>query len=262
MRIQEEQHSRHPARDLLESYAAGDATPDTAIHTSECVQCAAYVAELRAALHAFRATAEPTRIVHEVLARATAQVPKIANGAPLVGATSERRRRLLRLLPRALPGLAVAAVAVLWLRRAPAPASVGTEPFASAVSVSMYSASTEGVGVRSKGSAPVAIVLERQGNQTRIVGPLQVRAGDRLRVEITQEQAALCMALLLMDDGSEVLLQPPAWLTAGVHFSERAARFDANQRSGTVLVGEPARVRLAVKNRRMEGIDAIRVQYE
>jgi hypothetical protein len=115
---------------------------------------------------------------------------------------------------------------------------------------------------RIKGSAVSAVILERNGVQTRISGPVVVQNGDSLRVEVTLERAAPCMVLLLGEDGSEVVLQRPERLEPGVHYSSESARFDAAAYRGVILTGEPERVRDAAKSRRFEGANAISVRHE
>jgi hypothetical protein len=113
----------HPAMDVLESFAAGDARPEVAAHLLTCAPCAAAVATLRTELESFRARVDAPAFARAVLARAGvvrhADVPEsrqAADGAeappPLARARARARaraHRVFRLAPTVGPLLALAA---------------------------------------------------------------------------------------------------------------------------------------------------------
>jgi hypothetical protein len=95
-------------------------------------------------------------------------------------------------------------------------------------------------GERFKGDAPVvAAIVEHEGRQERIAGEVRVRAGDRVRVEVSVDRDRPIAAGVLEDDGAWTQLLAPAELDAGTHFSELAARFEDPLRPARILVGAP-----------------------
>src|SRR6202011_3209619 len=71
-----------------------------------------------------------------------------------------------------------------------------------------------------KGGLVVAVVRDRAGHQERLIGPFTVRAGDRIRVEVSSDGERPLSAGLLTDEGTWVTLLAPTILEAGTHYSE------------------------------------------
>ena len=116
--------------------------------------------------------------------------------------------------------------------------------------------------LRFKGGLVVAVVRERGGRQERLAGPFQVRAGDRVRVEVSTDREGPLAAGLLTDEGEWVTLLAPVALEAGTHYSELAARFDESPTRATLLVGDPEEVGRARASRDFARVVAWRVTSE
>jgi hypothetical protein len=115
---------------------------------------------------------------------------------------------------------------------------------------------------RFKGGLVVAVVRDRGGRQERLAGPFPVRAGDRVRVEVSTDRDRPLAAGLLTDEGEWVTLLAPVALEAGTHYSELAARFDESPTRATLLVGDPEDVERARASRDFVRVVAWRVTSE
>jgi hypothetical protein len=115
---------------------------------------------------------------------------------------------------------------------------------------------------RFKGGLVVAVVRERAGRQERLAGPFQVRADDRVRIEVSTDHDGPLAGGLLTDAGEWTALLAPVALEAGTHYSELAARFDASPTFATLLVGPPGDVERARATRDFAGLVAWRVTSE
>jgi hypothetical protein len=109
-------------------------------------------------------------------------------------------------------------------------------------------------GTRFKGVTQVAVVRDRDGRQERLAGPLVVRAGDRIRIEISNDRPRPLTAGLVTDGGQWVPLLAPGVVPAGVSLSELAARFDASPTRATLLVGSPEAIERARRTRNFAGL--------
>lgn len=223
----------HPAAYRLDAVAAGDDDEEVSDHVRACHDCAAYVGTLRHRAKAFREGAN----AHVHLARALER---------------NRDRRRMRVIVVAAPVIAAAAMALLVLRaRPPEPTSVpGPEPTA------------QSGETRFKGKLSVAVIRERDGRQERIVGPFEVRASDRIRIEVSIDREAPLTAGLLTDGGEWVVLLAPVALSPGTHYSEGAAHFDETPTKATLLVGSPNAVDRARRTRDFDGLIAWRITNE
>ena len=230
---------RHPAGHRLDALAAGDLDLDASAHVEACVECTRYVGQLRAQAARFRAGSDARTFVARAGARsgtrpARSPVARVAwTAAALVTAAAS-----LLLLLRARPQDGVPA---------PAPTAEQAGP-----------ASPREVA-RFKGGLVVVVVREREGVQQRFSGPLQVRAGDRLRVEVSSDHDGALAAGLLTDEGEWVQLLASSALEPGTHYSELAARFDDSPTRATLVVGDPAAVDRARRTRDFGGVVAWRV---
>jgi hypothetical protein len=235
----EDQVSAHPAAHRLEALAAGDEDAKVSEHVASCEGCARYVKALEQEANTFRRRSDAAG----PLRRAVAQVEG-----------GSRARWAAR--TAALAGPLLAAAVVLLLVR---PRSGSTTPVPSAEPLAPPGSSGE---MRFKGELSVAAIRERGGRQERLVGPFAVRPSDAVRVEVSVDQAGPLTAGLLTDEGEWVVLLLPASVTAGTHYSERAARFDATPTHATLLVGAPAAVDRARRTRDFAGLIAWRVTSE
>lgn len=260
----------HPSALRLEALAAGDDEPAASAHVATCAACRDHVAALRRAVADFAASpaAVPAWLTatgappvhgerpHRLVGDAIEPVgqPSPAGREPHPGRA--RRAWLSRVALVGGPLLA-AALVLLVLRTSP-PAAPG-DPGAAGAAARTGDASS---GVRFKGPREVAVIRERAGQQERVVGAVSVRAGDRLRLEVSLAEPGPLAAGVLDAQGAWVLLLAPSELTAGTHFSERAVRFDEQPTSGRLLVGPPLAVEQARRGEPAEGVSEIPIVYE
>jgi hypothetical protein len=112
--------------------------------------------------------------------------------------------------------------------------------------------------VRFKGGPQLAVVLDRAGVQVRAGAAVSVRAGDRLRVEVSVDQPGEVGVAFLGDDGSWVVLLAPRRLEPGTHWSEQALRFDDQPTPGVILAGAPD----ALAKRRRSDLATVEVRVD
>jgi|HubBroStandDraft_4_1064222.scaffolds.fasta_scaffold302441_2 hypothetical protein len=232
-----EQDITHPSAPRLEAVAAGDEPGSIAVHIQACQTCAAYVTRLRSEAEVFRARVDPVAFAELIGHRATTT-------------EGHRRAKVTWLFG---PVLAAAAVLVLWLR---APPTLAPVPVSTSASSSTRSTDIE----RFKGGLSVAVIRERDGRQERLMGPFEVQASDRIRLEISSDREKPVTAGLLSDDGTWTLLQAPLALGVGTHYSDLAAAFDDTPVDVLLLVGSPADVERARRVRSFEDLVAWRVK--
>jgi predicted anti-sigma-YlaC factor YlaD len=236
----EEESTTHPTAHRLDAVAAGDADEGVSKHLAVCEDCTRYVADLREQAATFRAAND-----------AKAFVARAEKGA-LQRERTRGSSHLERIALVASPLLAAALVVlVVRLRSEEGGAPTHETPLTVPATESHF-----------KGEFVVAVIRDRDGHQERITGPFRVRAGDRVRVEVSTDHEGSFAAGLLTDDGEWVALLAPAVLGAGTHFSEVAARFDASPTRATLLVGAPAAVERARATRDIAGTVAWRVTSE
>jgi hypothetical protein len=252
--------SEHPPLFRLDAVAAGDDDERLAAHLEACESCAAYVTRAAEMAARFRAgqgeDAERFIASLETLSAAggAADASSSADrGGPLETAGAPRRASVFVMMPRAawIAAPLLAAAALLLIVRgthevphAPEP-SVSGEP-----------------SFRFKGKLQLAVVRDRQGDQSRVATEVTVRPGDRLRVEVGVNDTRPIEVGFLGEDGTWVLLLAPAVIEAGTHFSERAARFDDTPTAGWIVAGHPEDVARARVSRTFDAVSAIPVIVE
>jgi hypothetical protein len=244
-----EEEASHPPAVRLEAVAAGDEPGPIAAHLATCPSCAAYVARMKSGAEAFRTAADPDAFTEAIRRRAEAAERA---QAPSPGAErSTHGRGTAKAFWFVAPALAAAAAVLLWLRAPPqsAPAVVPSSPAVPSADVARF-----------KGGLAVAVIRDRSGRQERLTGPVEVEAGDRIRIEIVVDREGAVTAGLLSDDGAWTLLQPPVTVTAGTHYSDLSARFDEAPAGAMLLVGPPEAVDRARKVRSYDGVVAWRVR--
>ncbi len=227
----------HPNAHKLEALAAGEESTSTTSHVDSCDACRAFVEKARGLSSRFSMDA--------VLAEA---------------GRAEKRRRFTLVMSAAAP-LALAAAAVLWLRSSPQTMPVATTPPPSATTAPSALAQND-PDTTFKGGLQLAVVRERTGAQDRFVATVQVRPGDRLRIEVALDRSQAILAGVMGDDGSWTELMPEAVRDAGTHFSEKSVRIDDHRADGMILVGTPDAVRRARETRRTDGVRALHVVWE
>jgi hypothetical protein len=215
---------------LLEEAAIDEASEATRAHLAECEACRRHVEKLRAGARAF--AEQDAAPFLQMVAR---------------GAEGERRARglaLTRIAWLAAP-LAAAAIFVLLARPAAGPL---LEPAAQTA--------------RFKGGEPAVFAIVEHGRgaeQERVTGEVRVRAGDRVRVEVSVDHPSPIVAGVLEDDGAWTQLLAPAELDAGTHFSDLAARFDDPVRPARILVGAPEAVARGRTGGDLAGVVVLRI---
>jgi hypothetical protein len=238
---------RHPAAHALEAVAAGDADAAVESHLAVCAVCREHVRALREEVARFRSEQGGEEFVKRV------------RSVEAIRAKARRSGTLARIGYVAGPLLA-AALVVLVVRGRP-----GDGGGAAGKAHGEPSAATPPVGTgesRFKGGLVVAAIRERGEQQERLVGAFEVRAGDRVRVEVSTDHEGPVAAGLLTDEGQWVTLFAPVALEAGTHYSELDARFDASPTHATLLAGDPAAVERARTTRDFTGVVAWRVTSE
>lgn len=271
---------RHPNSLDLEAYACGEPDERVERHVEACAACGGFVERARALLERGPeiVVAQPTHVPAAEPRRSASIRP--AESPPPARITPARAAEApppARLTPaRAAAGrrwivvtstLAVplaAAAALLLLVESPSSPHV-LSPGAPALDVPTTAArAPSGVAPSTtfKGSAQVAVVRDRGGEQDRLFDDVRVKPGDRLRVEIGLDRDQTLTAAVLGDDGSWLELMSDAELGPGTHFSERAARIDASPLDGTLLVGAPDAVARARATGALDGVTSIRIRWE
>jgi len=228
--------TEHPPSHRLEALAAGDPDPDAEAHVADCEACREYLDALREELGAWRRSPARER-----------GLERLREAAP-----AGSNVRYLRWASIAAAPLLVAAALMLFIGRKPSPAGGGT---------SAVPPVTAAPGLRFKGPPEVAVVVEHAGVQHRFTGAVVVRAGDRLRVEVSVARPTPIAAGVLTRDHHYVPLLLPAELDAGTHFSGKAAQFDAEPTTGWVIVGSPDAVRAAQATGQLSGVTALPLSY-
>ncbi len=246
----------HPNSLALEAFACGEKIASVASHLDECTTCGAFVERLRGAL-----SAGPSRArAKDVVAKAAALVDETPRGerTPRDSALATARRRWFVTASTIAVPLAAAAALVFLVRTPTTRESI--IPAEPPRTVAEPSATTPEITF--KGGMQVAIIRERAGEQTRFTDRVQVRPGDRLRVEVALDREQDILAAIMGDDASWLELMPGGTRRPGTHFSDRAARVDATPLQGTVLVGAPDAIARARATHRFDGVAVIRVEWE
>jgi predicted anti-sigma-YlaC factor YlaD len=225
---------RHPPPFRLDAVAAGDDDEQVSQHLLSCETCTQYVRALREQAAAFRAQNEPAVFV----ARASAAARRRTR--------AEQRARAAWIVA---PLVAAAAVLLVVRERPEGHAPTPVEPPAS-------------LDLHFKGGVTAVVIRERDGQQERLAGPLHVRAGDRIRLEVSTDETQPLTAGLLTDEGAWVPLLASSMVARGTHYSELAARFDDTPTRATLLLGTPSAVDQAKRTRDFTGLLAWRLTSE
>jgi len=249
----------HPSAIALEALACGEDDAVVAGHVATCAECRAHVDALRALLREDSSSADAERLVTRAAAH---DEPRLAP-APLADA----RRRKAWLLASSVVAPLAAAAALLLLLQPPRPphAGEGTTANTASRATSAVAAATppgsEAYATTFKGSAHVAVVRDRRGDQARLVSPtIRVSSGDRLRLEVALDREEAILGAVIADDGSYLEIMPAAVRGPGTHFSEKAAGIDAHPTAGTLVVGTPEEVQRARATKRFDRVLTVRIE--
>jgi len=275
----------HPSSMALEAFACGEASASVAEHLDTCAECSGFVEKARelldteapddaegAVARALAALPSPPPS-HEadVVSLAAARSPSRAASPRDVTRARARTSSSWSTLAWAAVPIAAAAVFLLLLSRDhggpphdPGALRATAPPAAPSAPERVASLDPPGAepDVTFKGGLQATVVRDRSGSQARFAGTVQVRPGDRLRLEVALDREQAILGAVLDDDGSFLELMPDTVRGPGTHFSERSARIDARPTRGTILIGSPAAVAHARATRRFEGVLTVRVEPE
>ncbi len=256
---------KHPAAHRLDAVAAGDADEGVTAHLVACEACTQHVEKLRGQAARFRGSHDANAFVARAQAAAQRRErERKAESEPEGDRRTLRASWVVRVVGVVAGPLLAAALVLLLVRARPgdgggAGAGVGPSVTGGPTTGASTGPATES---RFKGGLVVAVVRERGGRQERLAGPFQVRAGDRIRIEVSTDRDGPLTAGLLTDQGEWVMLLAPFALEAGTHYSEQAARFDDSPTRATLLVGHPEDVGRARASRDFARVVAWRVTSE
>jgi hypothetical protein len=268
----------HPNSLDLEAFACGETLASIERHLHDCTTCNAFVERLRGALSAgpsrsraadlvaaaaARVGTKPAAAVNEVTAQSTS-----VGLAPrsLSRSEGDRRRPRSQWLAASYVVLPLAAAAALLVfLKSPSTSDGLVPPVAPLPATSPVAPPRSGIDdpeTTFKGGVQIAVIRERAGRQARFTGKVDVKPGDRLRVEVALDREQAIVAAVMGDDASWLELMPEGTRRPGTHFSERSARVDSSPMRGTILVGSPEEVARARSTRRFEGLVTIRIDWE
>lgn len=272
----------HPNTLDLEAFACGDAIDGIDSHLNECERCRHFVAKAKT----LAATADAA--ADDLLARAIASVeveraahaieePALelaANDHDVKPPVAAPKRSFWFVASAVITPLAAAAAILLLTRSTPLPQpqTPPTRPSAPATAaatdtspapLAMATASAdEDPGTSFKGSVQIAVVRERAGAQSRLLGDVEVRSGDRLRVEVALDREQAILGAVIADDGAYLEIMPARVRGRGTHYSEKSARIDEHPTGGMIVIGTPEAVAKARATMKFDGVVTMRVQPE
>jgi len=265
----------HPNTIDLEAFACGDAIDGIDAHLAECEACSHFVAKAKTL------TKSTDDAADDLLARAIASVevekPELvdlpANDHDVKPVASTPKRSFWFVASAVITPLAAAAAILLLTRSTPlpqpeVPLTKPSAPVTAAATetspgpLAMATASADDPGTSFKGSVQIAVVRERAGAQSRVLGDVEVRSGDRLRVEVALDREQAILGAVIADDGSYLEIMPARVRGRGTHYSEKSARIDEHPTGGMIVIGTPEAVAKARATMKFDGVVTMRVQPE
>lgn len=248
---------RHPNSLDLEAFACGEPVASVDGHLRECADCASFVERLRGAMSAGPSLARAALAVAQA-ERADGESVRASRDRSAPAALDTRPRRLAMAGPVAA-SLAAALFLVLFVRTpsTTVPSSLVLPPSRPSTTV----AADPSPETTFKGDIQIAVIREREGEQARFTGKVDVKPGDRLRVEVALDRQQAIVAAVLGDDGSWLELMSEGGLPPGTHFSDRTARVDSSPLHGTIVVGSPEAMAHARSSGRLDEVTTIRVEW-
>jgi hypothetical protein len=229
----------HPDALRLDALALGGKDEQARAHLGACAACAAYVSATAKGALAFR---------EDEGGRADAFVAAVQRARERSGGARSRSARGAW-VASSTAVLALAAGALLYVHQRPPRGYAGP----------VESPMNEGP-VRFKGGMQTIPIVEHAGVQSRRTSGLELEPGDRVRLEIALDHSERIEAGVLTDEGEWSVLQDPALLSPGTHYSERSILFEGDVPSGWLLVGDEEAVERARRTRDLHEVTAIRVQ--
>ena len=278
----------HPNTIDLEAFACGDAIEGIDAHVAECEACSHFVAKAKAlssttddAAEGLLARALLVSSVEVEQSNASvssdeAAAELAANDHDVKAPVAKPKRSFWFVASTVITPLAAAAAILLLTRTAPLPqpeapttpssatataASTQTSPTPVAAG-SSGATGADDQGTSFKGSVQIAVVRERAGAQSRLLGDVEVRSGDRLRVEVALDREQAILGAVIADDGAYLEIMPARIRGRGTHYSEKSARIDEHPIAGTIVIGTPEAVAKARTTMKFDGLITMRVQPE
>lgn len=274
----------HPNTLDLEAFACGDAIDGIDSHLDECERCRHFVAKAKALatttddaaddlLARAIASVEVERAAHAIEEPALELAANDHDVKPPTSSDAKPKRSFWFVASAIVTPLAAAAAILLLTRSTPLP-QPGTPPTTpsgpvtaaatetSPAPLAMATASADEPGTSFKGSVQIAVVRERAGAQSRLLGDVEVRSGDRLRVEVALDREQAILGAVIADDGSYLEIMPARVRGRGTHYSEKSARIDEPPIAGTIVIGTPEAVAKARATMKFDGVFTMRVQPE
>lgn len=213
----------HPSPVTLEQWQVDRADAEITRHVETCDACRQYVADLDRARHSFLLREQPEDFVRRVRQAETAEPRRPGRLAWWMMAPAAGVALVLALVVLLLPG----------------------------------TRTTEEARMRLKGEPQLAVILLRQGAQTRHTGALTLMARDRLRVELTLPSRQT-LTVGIFERGKRWLpLVEEETLEAGVHHLQQSLLVDAQPTAGWIVAGRPDAVREVVSRQRIDGISGV-----
>lgn len=274
----------HPNTIDLEAFACGDAIDGIDTHLAECDACSHFVAKAKTLSSTTDDAAD------DLLARAIASVEVekarveveveapadlAANDHDVKAPVAKPKRSFWFVASTVITPLAAAAAILLLTRSTPlpqpeapklspsAPTAAATETSPTPIAAGSSGATgADDQGTSFKGSVQIAVVRERAGAQARLLGEVEVRSGDRLRVEVALDREQAILGAVIADDGAYLEIMPARVRGRGTHYSEKSARIDAHPIAGTIVIGTPEAVAKARTTMKFDGLITMRVQPE
>lgn len=221
---------RHPSRFDLEQHFAAEAGGDRArsdqiaSHVAGCGECRDRLGQWEQARAAFALKEPPADFARRLRLAAEDAVQRAA--------------------PKRSPwfalciGFGAAAAAVFVWKALPGEPKLEADP----PTVSVTSPAT----VRWRGSAQLAVVVQRGTEQFRETDRAAVQSGDGVRVEVALEQRTTLTVGILEDDETWTALSVDETWERGTHFLPRTMQVDDSPTSGWLLAGPPDAVQQVV----------------
>jgi hypothetical protein len=218
----------HPSQFEIEAHHVGEPRAGVEAHLAGCGTCRGYLAALEAEAARFADRAHPQEFVRRIRKRA------------------ERGQRNRRSLVRLLVPSAALAAACVWLLVVSRPAALIPGPAGDAVSM--------------KGTAQVAIILLQDGRQSRQLGSVEGKPGDRFRVEIATAAPIELEAVIIDHAGLVTPVTAAQRFAAGTHVLEPTFTFDSQPTVARLLVGPPAAIRRVLAGENLPAVIAIPIR--
>jgi len=115
--------------------------------------------------------------------------------------------------------------------------------------------------IQLKGDLGIAAVVLRDGEQARHAGTVMMRAGDRLRFEVTVPKAQIVLVALVEENWKLTGLEERQF-DGGTHSLASAFRVDDAAMRARIVVGEPGRVRRAISEKNLGGLAVLELESE